>query len=155
MVSKPFLDILAGRRQQATGETLPAAMNAIAASYGYSTFEELMTAESKGELDDDVRANLFRDLSPYIDLAYGFVEQKSERPKDWVEALDRIFSWIRRFLFGFTQEEWAEFQADAELSAMLARVETAQQRREKHLACSAQLQMPAGAQHQSRDRVAP
>ena len=52
MVSKQFLQMLAKRHQQATGSTLPAAMAAIADSFGYSSFEELMQADEKQSTDD-------------------------------------------------------------------------------------------------------
>ena len=134
MVSKQFLQLLAKRQQQATGSTLPAAMSAIANSYGYSSFEELMQADEKHKLSDEDRADLFRDLAPYIDLACEVSERKTAQPADWQESVERLLDAIRRFLFGYTQEECEELQANDELTQLMVRVKTADDVRQQRLA---------------------
>ena len=133
MVSKQFLQLLAKRQQQATGSTLPAAMSAIANSFGYSSFGELMQADEKHELSQEERADLFRDLAPYIDLAYEVCERKTAQPADWQESVERLLDAIRRFLFGYTQEECEEQQANDELAQLLVRVQAANDVREQKL----------------------
>ena len=133
MVSKQFLQMLAKRQQQATGSTLPAAMSAIAYSYGYSSFEELMQADEKHKLSHEERADLFRDLAPYIDLAFEVNARQTAQPADWQESVERILDAIRRFLFGYTQEECEELQANDELTQILVRVQTANDIREQKI----------------------
>ena len=134
MVSKQFLQLLAKRQQQATGSNLPAAMSAIANSYGYSSFEELMQADEKHKLSDEDRADLFRDLAPYIDLACEVSERKTAQPADWQESVERLLEAIRRFLFGYTQEECDEHQADDELTQLMVRIKVADDVRQQRLA---------------------
>lgn len=134
MVSKQFLQTLAKRQQQATGSTLPAAMAAIADSYGYSSFEELMEADEKHKLSQEERADLFRDLGPYIEQAFEVNARRAAPPADWQETVERIFEAIRHFLFGYTQEECEELQADDELTQLMVRIKTADDVRQKRLA---------------------
>ena len=133
MVSKQFLQMLAKRQQQATGSTLPAAMAAIADSYGYSSFEELMEANEKNKLSQEERADLFRDLAPYIDLAFEVNARRTAQPADWQESIELLLDAIRRFLFGYTQEECEEQQANDELTQILVRVQAANDVREQKL----------------------
>ena len=133
MVSKQFLQMLAKRQQQATGSTLPAAMSAIAYSYGYSSFEELMEANEKNKLSQEERADLFRDLAPYIDLAFEHNARRTAQPADWQESVEQILDAIMRFLFGYTQEECEELQANDELTQILVRVQAANDVREQKL----------------------
>ena len=133
MVSKQFLQLLANRQQQATGSTLPAAMAAIANSYGYSSFEVLMEADEKNKLSQEERANLFRDLAPYIDLAFEVNARRTAQPADWQESIELLLDAIRRFLFGYTQEECEEQQANDELTQILVRVQAANDVREQKL----------------------
>ena len=133
MVSKQFLKLLANRQQQATGSTLPAAMATIADSFGYSSFEELMQADEKHKLNTEERADLFRDLAPYIDLAFEHNARRTAQPADWQESVEQILDAIMRFLFGYTQEECRELQADEELTQLLVRVHAANDVREQKL----------------------
>ena len=133
MVSKQFLKLLANRQQQATESTLPAAMSVIASTYGYSSFEDLMEADEINKLSHEERADLFRDLAPYIDLAFEVNARQTAQPADWQESVERILDAIRRFLFGYTQEECEELQANDELTQILVRVQTANDIREQKL----------------------
>ena len=133
MVSKQFLQLLSNRQQQATESTLPAAMSVIASTYGYSSFEDLMEADEKNKLSHEERADLFRDLAPYNDLAYEVCERKTAQPADWQESVELLFDAIRRFLFGYTQGECEEQQANDELTQLLIRVQAANDVREQKL----------------------
>ena len=134
MVSKQFLQLLAKRHQQATGSTLPAAMSAIAYTYGYSSFEELMNADEELELSQEVRADLFRDLGPYIDQVFEVNARRTAQPADWQESVERILDAIMRFLFGYTQDECQELQAEEELTQLMVRVQAAHDVRQQKLA---------------------
>ena len=125
--------MLANQQQQATGSTLPAAMSAIAYSYGYSSFEELMQADEKHKLNTEERADLFRDLAPYIDLAFEVNARRTAQPAEWQESIELLLDAIRRFLFGYTQEECEELQANDELTQILVRVQTANDIREQKI----------------------
>ena len=125
--------MLANQQQQATGSTLPAAMSAIAYSYGYSSFEELMQADEKHKLNTEERADLFRDLAPYIDLAFEVNARRTAQPAEWQESIELLLDAIRRFLFGYTQEECEELQANDELTQILVRVQTANDIREQKM----------------------
>lgn len=126
MVSKEFLGRLSRRKQVAMGTTVPAAMQALAHSYGYTSFEELMAADAEDKLDAETRRSLFTDLSPYINRAFSVAEKNAATAKDIAEMVERAFALIRRFFLGYTQEE----AADAELMGMLTQVDRAEKARD-------------------------